>query len=332
MIDVLITVDTECSLGGALADDKKRPVNPERAVLGRIGSEYYGTPLIMDILEINRLRGTFFIEVLASHVVNRQQMADAYGQIVFRGHDVQLHLHPVYHYYKLLLQGSLRHDHLPLNMDMIGALAPSTQIELLQEGISLVREFTGRTPVAFRAGCFGASSTTLSALQGVGIRYDSSFSAAYVGKTCLIESQHAINTPWQVGDVWEVPITNFETGIGHFRGLKPLDVVAVSWPEMMRVLNAADQLQLSPVVFLLHSLSLVKRADVQCCRMRPDSLVIRRFKALCRYLANNKDRFRTTTFSGPLQLTAANAPEITPNLGTVLPLCRKLIQGLNRIC
>src|SRR5579872_3849356 len=89
MLDIFITIDTECSLGGALDDPSKLPVQPERAILGRIGSDCYGTPLLMSILERNGLRGTFFLEVLASHVTDAQQMADAYGQIIARGHDAQ---------------------------------------------------------------------------------------------------------------------------------------------------------------------------------------------------------------------------------------------------
>ena len=186
MIDIFITIDTECSMGGALKDPQKHPVNPEYAILGRIGSDYYGTPLIMNVLERNGLRGPFFLEVLASHVVDEQQVADAYGQIVARGHDVQMHLHPVYHYYRLLRQGGISRDELPGNMDLIGTLPFSTQLELLQEGIALFRKFTGSTPIAFRAGCFGATSSTLEALQQVGIQYDSSFNACYLGKTASL--------------------------------------------------------------------------------------------------------------------------------------------------
>src|SRR5438105_4947172 len=69
MVDVYLTIDTECSMGGAWDNPQLEPVAPERAILGKIGAQYYGTPLIMDILEESGLRGTFFIEVLATHVV-----------------------------------------------------------------------------------------------------------------------------------------------------------------------------------------------------------------------------------------------------------------------
>lgn len=330
MVDIFITIDTECSLGGALDDRLKHPVSPERAILGRIGSECYGTPLLMSILEGNGLRGTFFLEVLASHVVDEQQMADAYGQIVARGHDAQLHLHPVYHYYRSLRQGTVRRDQLPPNMDLIGGLPIETQLQLLTEGSSLLRKFTGKNPVAFRAGCFGASNSTLSALAQVGIQYDSSFNAAYLGQTCLLKPRSQPNSPWQANGVWEVPITNFETGFGRLRGLKHLDVVAVSLSEMRRVLLAAERMQLGTVVFLLHSFSFLKRRDVQFRDMRPDRLVIRRFEALCRFLHANSHRFQLRTFSERPRLAENAAFGSVPRLGTIRPLCRKFVQAMNR--
>jgi hypothetical protein len=194
----------------------------------------------------------------------------------------------------------------------------------------LARNFTGRNPIAFRAGCYGASTSTLTALSQVGIEYDSSFNASYLEKTCLIDSHEPTNMPWQAGSVWEIPITNFETGIGWLRGLKHLDVVAVSWLEMMRVLNEAERLNLGTIVFLLHSFSFLKTKDVQFCTMRPDRLVINRFEALCRYLGKNSKRFRISTFSDRPRPACTTPDKSFPDLGAVLPLCRKLVQGLNR--
>jgi hypothetical protein len=69
MVNIYITVDTETSLWGAWTSSDLRPVAPELSVLGRIGPNRYGVPLIMDILEEYDLRATFFTEVLARDVV-----------------------------------------------------------------------------------------------------------------------------------------------------------------------------------------------------------------------------------------------------------------------
>ena len=206
----------------------------------------------MDILEENGLRGTFFIEVLATHVVPDSQLADAYRQIVRRGHDAQLHLHPVYHYFRLFRQGRITRQQLPPTMDLIGSLSIETQVELLQEGCRLFRGFVGKGPIAFRAGCFGGSPTTLAALAKLSFRYDSSFNAAYLGKQCLMDGVAPSNAPWRDGSIWEVPVTNFETGVWKLRGLKPLDIGAVSLLEMQRVLNEVEALGIGVVVFIMH--------------------------------------------------------------------------------
>jgi hypothetical protein len=330
MLEVYLTVDTECSMGGAWDAPQLRPVPPERAILGKIGSAYYGTPLIMDILEQHGLRATFFIEVLASHVVPQSQLAEAYSEIARRGHDPQLHLHPVYHYYHLFRQGGIGREQLPPRMDLIGSLPLEKQLELLREGTDLFRGFVGREPVAFRAGCFGASASTLSALSRLGFRYDSSFNAAFLGSSCLMESGHPPNSPWQEGSLWEVPITNFETGFWKMRGFKPLDVGAVSLLEMKRVLAQAERLGMGTAVFLMHSFTLFKKADAQFEALRPDRLVIRRFRELCNFLAENSGRIKVVTFADRPEFPSLSRPASMPSAGTLLPSCRKVIQGVNR--
>ena len=151
MVNVYITVDTECSLGGAWGNPQWKPVGPDRAVLGRIGSKSYGIPLIMDILEENDLRGTFFTEVLARDLFGKSELAEAYAPIVRRGHDAQLHLHPVFHYYHQVAQGLMRRDQLPANMDLIGGLPFKTQVDLLEKGCSIFKEIFGSMPSAFRS-------------------------------------------------------------------------------------------------------------------------------------------------------------------------------------
>lgn len=330
MVNVFITIDTECSIGGALNDPNKKPVSPERAILGRVDSSCYGTPPIMDILERNGLRGTFFVEVLASQVVDRQQITDAYAQIVSRGHDTQLHLHPVYHYYRLLQQDCITRSQLPEHPDLIGTLPLSDQVQLLREGIALFRAITGKSPVAFRAGGYGANQSTLTALSQVGIDYDSSFNAAAVGRSCFIDAQNPSNIPWRVGPVWEVPLTNFRVGFGAVRGFKPLDVAGVSWLEIMRVLNSAERSNSPAVVVILHSFSFLKRKDVQFEGARADHLVIKRFEELCKYLKRNAQRFRVTTFGDRPQFNNLPADQL-PNLGWLLPAGRKLVQAVNRV-
>jgi hypothetical protein len=331
MVNVYITVDTECSLGGAWENPEWKPVGPDRAVLGRVGSRLYGIPLIMDILEEHGLRATFFTEVLVRDLLVKSELADAYAPILQRGHDAQLHLHPVFHYYHSVVHGRMRREDLPARMDLIGGLPFDTQIELLNKGCAIFREIFGRMPVAFRAGCYGASMSTLDALGKVGIAYDSSFNAAYLDDSCLMGPREATNVPWRNGSVWEIPVTTFETGAGRMRGLKPLEVSAVSLWELQEVLHQAERLGQETVTVMLHSFAFLKRADPQFLKMRPDRLVIRRFREFCNFLERNADRFRVMTFA-ELATPVENLASIPlPRMGVLIPTARKFVQAANRI-
>jgi hypothetical protein len=285
----------------------------------------------MDILEEHGLRATFFVEVFVRDLLAESELTEAYMPIRERGHDVQLHLHPVFHYYHLVTQGRMRREDLPACMDLIGSLPLHAQIELLTKGCSIFSEIFGSMPVAFRAGCYGASLSTLDALERVGIFCDSSFNAAYLSGSCLMDPTEPTNVPWRRGAVWEIPITTFETGVGSMRGLKPLEVSAVSLWELQEVLEQAERLGQNAVTVILHSFAFLKRADAQFVKMRPDRLVIHRFRKFCNFLKRNSDRFQVVTFSEMARFSE-NSPRLPiPRLGVLIPTLRKCIQAANRI-
>ena len=269
MLDVYLTVDTECSMGGAWDSATREPVGPERAILGLTGARRYGTPLIMDLLEEHDLRATFFVEVFASAVVGDTALGDAYREITGRGHDVQLHLHPVFHYYAEHRRGLPGAAPPPADMDRIGSHPPLAQLELLREGVGIFERLLGRKPVAFRAGNYSADHATLAALEQVGIRYDSSFNAAYLGRSCLITGVEATNSPWRVGSVWRFPSPCSPPGSALWPASKPLEIGAVSFREIRSVLDQAERLGMGCVNMILHSFSLFKKSDSQFSRIRP---------------------------------------------------------------
>lgn len=330
MLDVYLTIDTECSMGGAWASPSRSPVTPERGILGASGARRYGTPLIMNLLEEHGLRGCFFVEMFAAAVVGEGPLSDACQAILARGHDVQLHLHPVFHYYERYRKGLIGADELPDHMDRIGRHSPEQQLELLEEGVRVFERLIGRKPLAFRAGNYAADHTTLAALEQVGIRYDTSFNAAYLGGGCLITGVPPTNSPWASGSLWEMPVTVFSTGTSLFSGLKPLEISAVSFWEIESVLDQAERLGMGSVTMVLHSFSLFKKADSQFSRIRPDRLLIRRMRRLCRHLGSNRHRFRVTTYSD-LPTPRVDPPGLAlPRMGLLVPAARRVVQGLNR--
>jgi peptidoglycan/xylan/chitin deacetylase (PgdA/CDA1 family) len=327
MVDVFITVDVECSMGGAWDNPAVMPVPAIRAVLGEIDGRYFGTPLIMDVLERYALKGVFFVEVFASRNVDSQELAAGFRQIVDRAHDIQLHLHPTHFYYSQVRTGAIPLNALPAKMDLLGSHPIPTQRELLRLGKAMFTELTGRTPIAFRAGNYGASKATLEVLFELGFGYDSSYNAAYLGTNCLMNGAKT-NAPWRSA-VWEYPVTCFETGMGVFRRLKSFEVAAISFQEMRSVLEFAYTQGLPAVTIVLHSFAFLKRYDLQYRRMRPDRVVINRFERLCAFLASRPNEYRVTTYaSRPTAETCTNLP--FPRVSFALSAVRKCVQVLNR--
>src|SRR5262249_26736035 len=115
------------------------------------------------------------------------------------------------------------------------------------------------------------------------------------------------------------------------RGLKPLEVSAVSFSEMWGVLKQAEQIGQESVVVILHSFAFLKRTDPQFQTIRPDQIVIRRFEKLCGFLQINRGRFRTLTFSEIPQPMENPAEIPLPKMGSLIPALRKCVQAVNRI-
>jgi hypothetical protein len=293
-------------------------------VFGTIGSCEYGIPLIMDILEEHNFRGTFFTEVFCSLFVGSDEIAKVFRVIQERGHDCQLHLHPVFCFYRDYRNGKPRRE-----MDLMCQLSPQEQYDFISEGVRLFREFSGVAPRAYRAGCYGGSEATLAALRDNGIVIDSSYNLAYLGQTCGFQTP-GLNAPVLINSVYEFPVTVF--CVPGTSGYKPLEVSAVSVSETLAALRALHNVGCSDVVLVLHSSSLLKNSGLRFENCTPDTIVIRRFRKLCMELARLRDEVDVRTM-GDLDLNSIPAPQpqVVPMLGWFQPAVRKMVQAVNRI-
>jgi len=293
VVNVFITIDTEHSIGGAFADPELKPVGNRQRIFACIGDKEFGIRMIMDIAELSGLTLVFFVEVFNRYFFGSDETREVVECIHQRGHDVQLHLHPNYLNFTLERPQDLKFS------DLCGDYSVEHQTEMLTEARQFLIDCGAANPVAFRAGCFGANTNTLTALVSNGFWLDSSYNQAYTGDCCLLPD-------WKMNDlderegIYEMPVTNFieRTGLRSER-YKPLDINGVSFEEMRQVLNASRR-GAGPrnINVILHSFSLVKAYDVQYRKMRPRQHVIRRFTKLCRFLAEHQEDFKVRTFGG----------------------------------
>ncbi len=324
-INIFITIDTEHSIGGAFKNPKAAPVGNDRRIFGTVGNRSFGIPLIMDIADFYGLKTVFFVEALNKYYFGKKETAEICAYILKRNHDIQLHIHPNYLNFTCKDPGKLKYS------DFMADYSFERQTELLQEGKELLAEYGVNSLTAFRAGCYGADLNTLKALKKTGFLIDSSFARSYCEKTCFIP-ESAINDITEIQDVFEFPITSFIEN-SHIRSTRfmPMDINGVSFREMRYVLERSTALGPCNIVIILHSFSFIKAYDVQYRKVKPRKTIIRRFKKLCRFLAENNNRFKVMTFSDLNRLQLTDMVGKSRHNYIKMPSFYSLVRGLEQV-
>jgi hypothetical protein len=338
--NVYFTVDTEASMGGALGHPNRRPVPASRHIFCRIGDKEFGIPLIVRLLQRYGFQGTFFVETLATKCLGDADSEATFEFLLREGQDVQLHVHPVFHYYaeSLRARAEGREYQLPAAADLLGHFPQQVQHQLLSEGIEYFSRFSGHRPVAFRAGCFAASRATLRCLAALGMSVDSSLNPCYPELSFPGENLEP-NKVERIEGVWEVPVTVVRTPLPEgYHGFKFADCTSLGVAEIRRMLDVASRAGQEHFVIVFHSFSAVKTRDVEWKETRPNRIVIRRLAGLFRYLAENSDRFRVSTMGAlakefSMRGTEPGAPSaaVIADLGLLQAFARRAMQLVNNI-
>lgn len=321
-VNVFITVDTEHSIGGAFRDPNLKPVGNDRRIFGRIGDKEYGIPLIMDIADRYGIPLTFFVEVLNKYYFGEEESRKVCKYIIDRGHDVQLHLHP--NYLNFTLPDPTKRQFL----DQMFSYPLERQIELIEDGKQTLIRHGIPSPIAFRAGNFGADRNTLRALAQSGFLVDASYSRTLLGTGCKLTDFDLADVAF-IENIWEFPVTSFfEMSCGGGGRLRPLDVNGISFAEMRKVLDQAPGNGPRNITILMHSFSFINPLGVQYQKVQLRKVVIRRFEKLCCYLAQNSHKFRVMSFGDLntelLAEMGGKSSHHLPKLGPFLAIARKI--------
>jgi hypothetical protein len=241
--------------------------NPEVDILGILPGfdERCGIERMMDVLEAHDARGTFFLNVYEADRHNASAIPDIARLIHSRGHDLQLHTHP----------------HPMFEFRRINRASLSDQVEILEKGISLIQDWTGKRVVAHRAGAFAANGDTLRASEAVQLSADCSLSPGTPAgiHARLVDELGATNVVQRVGRMWVIPVTYYDQiRVGSWHSRRILDIEGSSLAEIKDVTNQAVRQGLPTVCILGHSFSFSRHG-------RPDSRAIRRFSALVEWLS-----------------------------------------------
>jgi hypothetical protein len=239
------------------------------------------------------LRASYFVEALSVGVIGAATMREVIDTIQEQGHPVELHAHT---------------EWLPWIPDSpcpaadcqhFDQLSLEQQTRVIERGMQYLSECGVREVHAFRAGNCTPNLDTLAALARVGIEFDSSFNISYTRNGL---DRGRMMHPTQIGRICEVPVSWFIDGLRRYR---PAHIAACSVAELSHALLQAWHEAWPAFVILLHGFDMLTQA-----RTGPDKRMVVRFETLCRFLADNRDKFRTVTFADvtPADLLDSGAP------------------------
>ncbi len=270
---VLITVDTELSalLYQRGADAR---ANFEASVLGCCAEGAFGIGWQIEQLDRFGLKAVFFVDPMPVLVYGDDcWLRETVEMILARGHEVQLHIHTEWlEWSQIALVGDRRGRNL-------ADFCVADQINLLTTARDILTKAGAPYPTAFRAGNFGANNDSIAALAALGIGWDSSFNRYYVGNPVAITMDTQETGAIMLGNVAELPISGLLDRPGQFR---PAQICAISSAEMRASFHHAVHDEQPFFNLVTHSFEMLSRD-----RSRPNRLVMQRFSAMCRAIAEH---------------------------------------------
>jgi hypothetical protein len=287
--DFMITIDTEFSIGGYFLDPRNRPIDEDHHIYCKIGGRDFGIGLIMDILEERGFKGVFFLETEARHYFGDGVLKGIVDFIIRRGHEIQLHLHPVY---RSFIGDRNPKSHVSDHMDEYPLLE---QERLIREGKRFLED-SGSNPItAYRSGSYSSNRDTIEACRRNGIRYLSNYNRSMQNCKYAEDYPGRLHPFPLAGGLLEFPITNYQETGGR-KEWNPFQICAASTQEMRKASDWYQGQGSSCLTFITHSFEFVRTKDMRFENLKPNNLHIRRLRDLCAFFAAHPDRFRNATY------------------------------------
>ena len=289
MLNILFTVDTEVFPLVPRWKEEKLASDIKRDIYGEVGDRAVGLGYQLETFKKNGLKASFMLESMSSAVpeVGMEPLKEIVRAIRAGGHDMQLHPHTEWIPY-------IPDFEVPYRSHLLNAYPLSEQEAIIKFAKKQLVKAGARTPVAFRAGGFAADANTLTALNRNGIRYDSSYNSFYAADKCKIPKPALMGHVTEINGVKELPAAVFEDWPSHMRHAQ---LCAISSREMVHALETAERDGWEFFVIISHSFEMLSRRRHPTKPPIIREAVVKRFEKLCKYLGDNRDRFRTLGFS-----------------------------------
>ncbi len=313
---VHITADIEFNVAGAFRDPTHcRPVGPQ-SVYCRIGERSQGLGYLVDTLNQFGHKGTFFVEALNTAYFGDEPMGDIARSLHEAGHDVQLHLHPCWFYFRDDdWMSRLRHERPNDNMCR---RTEDEMVELIQTGIEVFSRWGLPPPTVLRTGGLKVNKAIYRAMRRCGLTRGSNVGVGVFHPAepdlQLYAGSH------EVEHICEIPVTTYsDYAVGRRRHLKCLTITGSSWWETKAVLQKARRIGVSDIVVLTHAFEYVKHRDRTYEKLYVDRINRKRLMRLCEFLAGNAEFEAATMSLVPHALTKVQNPLLHTPVTHALP-------------
>jgi len=306
--EVCISVDVEFDIAGTFADPVRHTPVAESNVWCRENERSHGLGFLLATLGEHGLRATFFVEALNNIYFGDAPMQTIARTIVDAGHDVQLHLHPVWEYFHRA-DWRERLAHTPPNDSVVGR-GPDEIGRLIREGKESFKRWGIAAPVALRTGGLHVDLDVYSAMQAQGIGLASNVGVGIFRPGS--EQLRLYSGCHRVNGVIEVPVLTYRRrGLPSRFGEKSLTVTGSSWREIKQLLLASHRKRVGPIVLLTHPHEFARPNGRG--GWRANELNQYRFRRLCEFLTQRRDEFDIVTFGerAPAWGECANVPNTT---------------------
>lgn len=282
---VVLTVDTEASIAGALSGNEAHAPLIHELVGGVVEGRSEALGFLVETLGRHGLAATFFVETVQARYFSEKVMGGYVEKLLRAGQDVQLHLHPGW---LSFIDGKFDRRH--LTSDHCNDLETGRLAALIGEGAELIRAWTGTRPTGMRAGNFSTSLSVFEAMREAGLSHASNICLALHRPP---EPELAVTGgAHEFAGVRELPVTCFiDAGPVGRRRLRPMQVTALTVREQISLLGAAYDRHNPVVVIVTHPFEFIKKRDFRYTNLRPNRLIQDRFRRLCAFLSANGDRF-----------------------------------------
>jgi peptidoglycan/xylan/chitin deacetylase (PgdA/CDA1 family) len=282
---VVLTVDTEPSVAGALMQGGSHTPLLREPIVGSVDGKSQGLGFILEILHRHGLTATFFVETVHTHYFSDNAIGEYVEVLLRAGQDIQLHLHPCW-----LTFERRRADWPKTVTDDCHRLPKDRLVELIERGADKITAWSGTRPTGIRTGNFSTSLSVFEAVSAAGFRHASNICLAVQRPP---EPELALEGGLgEFSGIRELPVTCFrEIGpVGRGR-LRAFAITALRVEEQIELLNSAHANGNAVVVILTHPFEFFKKQNFRYTNLRANRINQRRLSNLCSFLARNSDRF-----------------------------------------